>query len=138
MLKLFPMKHQLSHRRHPLHLSSIRDVRSLLRIRFLNSMIYTFYHFLSSLLHKIGPKYRRECLPNETVLNLGKRKSEFLKLQQESRGLKILVMVSEHILVCLTLYISIICLEDVNSTVLASQPYSITDDNWTWCPYTQP
>ena len=27
----------------------------------------------------MGPKYRRECLPNETVLNLGKRKSEFLK-----------------------------------------------------------
>ena len=35
--------------------------------------------FLSSLLHRVGPKYRRECLPNETVLNLGKRKSEFLK-----------------------------------------------------------
>ena len=54
----------------------------------------------------MGPKYRRECLPNETVLNLGKRKSEFLKLKHESRGLKMAVMVSEHILVCLTLYIS--------------------------------
>ena len=40
MLKLFPMRHQLSHRRHPLHPSSIRDVRSLLRIRF-------FFHFFS-------------------------------------------------------------------------------------------
>ena len=29
MLKLFPMRHQLSHRRHPLHPSSIRDVRSV-------------------------------------------------------------------------------------------------------------
>ena len=38
MLKLFPMRHQLSHRRHPLHLSSIRDVRSLLRIRVLKSL----------------------------------------------------------------------------------------------------
>ena len=107
MLKLFPMRHQLSHRRHPLHLSSIRDVRSLLHIRFLNSLNdLHVLSFLSSLLHKMGPKYRRECLPNETVLNLGKRKSEFLKLKHESRGLKMAVMVSEHILVCLTLYIS--------------------------------
>ena len=83
MLKLFPMRHQLSHRRHPLHPSSIRDVRSLLRIRFLKSLNdLHVLSFLSSLLHKMGPKYRRECLPNETVLNLGKRKSEFLKLQQ--------------------------------------------------------
>ena len=81
MLKLFPMRHQLSHRRHPLHPSSIRDVRSLLRIRFLKSLNdLHVLSFLSSLLHKMGPKYRRECLPNETVLNLGKRKSEFLKL----------------------------------------------------------
>ena len=85
MLKLFPMRHQLSHRRHPLHPSSIRDVRSLLRIRFLKSLNdLHVLSFLSSLLHKMGPKYRRECLPNETcVLNLGKRKSEFLKLQHE-------------------------------------------------------
>ena len=81
MLKLFPMRHQLSHRRHPLHPSSIRDVRSVLRIRFLKSLNdLHVLSFLSSLLHKMGPKYRRECLPNETVLNLGKRKSEFLKL----------------------------------------------------------
>ena len=81
MLQLFPMKHQLSHGRHALHLSSIRDVRSLFRIRFLNSLNdLHVLSFLSSLLHKVGPKYRRECLPNETVLNLGKRKSEFLKL----------------------------------------------------------
>ena len=107
MLKLFPTRQQLSHRRHPLHLSSIRDVKSLLRIRFLNSLNdLHVLSFLSSLLHKMGPKYQRECLPNETVLNLGKRKSEFLKLYHESRGLKMLVMVSEHILVCLTLYIS--------------------------------
>ena len=33
MLKLFPIRQQLSHRRHPLHPSSIRDVRSLLRIQ---------------------------------------------------------------------------------------------------------
>ena len=33
MLKFFPMRNQLSHRGHPLHPSSIRDVRSLLRIR---------------------------------------------------------------------------------------------------------
>ena len=38
MLKLFPMRHQVSHRRHPLHPSSIRDVRSVLRIRFLKSL----------------------------------------------------------------------------------------------------
>ena len=32
------MRNQLPHRGHPLHPSSIRDVRSLLRIRFLNSL----------------------------------------------------------------------------------------------------
>ena len=32
------MRNQLSHRGHPLHPSSIRDVRSLLRSRFLNSL----------------------------------------------------------------------------------------------------
>ena len=100
------MRNQLSHRGHPLHPSSIRDVSSLLRIRFLNSLNdLHVLSFLSSLLHEMGLKYRGECLPNETVLNLGKRKSEFLKLEHESRGLKMLVMVSEHILVCLTLYI---------------------------------
>ena len=72
MLKLFPMRHQLSHRRHPLHPSSIRDVRSLLRIRFLKSLNdLHVLSFLSSLLLKMGPKYRRECLPNETVLLFG-------------------------------------------------------------------
>ena len=82
MLKLFPMRHQLSHRRHPLHPSSIRDVRSQLRIRFLKSLNdLRVLSFLSSLLHKMGPKYRRECLPNETVLNLGKRKSEFVRIR---------------------------------------------------------
>ena len=56
-LKLFPMIHQLSHRRHPLHPSSIRDVRSLLRIRFLKSLNdLHVLSFLSSLLHKMGPK----------------------------------------------------------------------------------
>ena len=75
------MRNQLSHRGHPLHPSLIRDVRSLLCIRFLNSLNdLHVLSFLSSLLHKMGPKYRRECLPNETVSNLGKRKSEFLKL----------------------------------------------------------
>ena len=64
------MRHQLSHRRHPLHPSSIRDVISLLRIRFLNSLNdLHVLSFLSSLPHKMGPTYRRECLPNETVLN---------------------------------------------------------------------
>ena len=69
MLKIFPMRNQLSHRGHPLHPSSIRDVRSLLRIRFLNSLNdLHVLSFLSSLLHKMGPKYRRECLPNETEI----------------------------------------------------------------------
>ena len=75
------MNYQLLHKKHPLHPSSTRDVKSLLRIRFLKSLNdLHVLSFLSSLLHKIGPKYRRECLPNETVLNLGIKKSEFLKL----------------------------------------------------------
>ena len=72
MLKLFLIRHQLSHRRHPLHLSSIRDVGSLLRIRFLNSLndLHVLL-FLSSLLHKMGARYRRVCLPDETVFKPG-------------------------------------------------------------------
>ena len=63
---------QVSHRRHPLHPSSIRDVRSVLCIRFLKSLNdLHVLSFLSSLLHKMGPKYRRECLPNETVFSIG-------------------------------------------------------------------
>ena len=81
MLKLFPMSYQLLQKKHALQPSSTRDVKSLLRIRFLKSLNdLHVLSFLSSLLHKIGPKYRRECLPNETVLTLGIKKSEFLKL----------------------------------------------------------
>ena len=68
MLKLFPMRHQLSHRRNPLQPSSIRDVRSLLRIRFLKSRNdLHVLSFLSSLLHKMGPK---SCLLNSKEYKL--------------------------------------------------------------------
>ena len=74
MLKLFPMRHQLSHRGHPLHPSSIRDVRSLLRIRFLKSLNdLHVLSFLSSLLHKMGPKYRKVYSLYQIKGSIGKK-----------------------------------------------------------------
>ena len=44
--------------------------------------------FLSSLFHKKGPRYLRECLPYNTELNLGISKFWFLKLYLQDLVLK--------------------------------------------------
>ena len=62
--------------------------------------------FLSSLFHKKGPRYLRECLPYNTELNLGISKFWFLKLYLQGLVLKMSQMKSGTSLY-LTLYISI-------------------------------
>ena len=62
--------------------------------------------FLSSLFHKKGPRYLRECLPYSTELNLGIPKFWFLKLYLQDLVLKMSQMKSGTSLY-LTLYMSI-------------------------------
>ena len=62
--------------------------------------------FLSSLFHKKGPRYLRECLPYNTELNLGISKFWFLKLYLQDLVLKMSQMKSGTSLY-LTLYMSI-------------------------------
>ena len=62
--------------------------------------------FLSSLFHKKGPRYLRECLPYNTELNLGISKFWFLKLYLQDLVLKMSQMKAGTSLY-LTLYMSI-------------------------------
>lgn len=62
--------------------------------------------FLSSLFHKKGPRYLRECLPYKTELNLGISKFWFLKLYLQDLVLKI-SQIKSGTSRYLTLYISI-------------------------------